>query len=98
MINKITSLHKGTYKQPDIFGYYGDFGGAYIPEMLHRNVEELKSSYIRIMYDDKLDCLHINPGAAGRQGWQKVRTIVRFVIDGSDIKDCEVIELGPLRG
>jgi tryptophan synthase beta chain len=52
MINKTTSLNKGTYKQPNIFGYYGNFGGAYIPEMLYRNVEELKARYIDIMYDD----------------------------------------------
>lgn len=52
MINRITSLNKGTYKQPNIFGYYGNFGGAYIPEMLHRNVEELKTRYIEIMYED----------------------------------------------
>src|SRR5260221_11074520 len=51
MINRITSLNKGTYKQPNIFGYYGNFGGAYIPEMLHRNVEELKDRYIEIIYD-----------------------------------------------
>ncbi len=51
MINKTTSLNKGTYKQPNIFGYYGNFGGAYIPEMLHRNVEELKNRYIEIIYD-----------------------------------------------
>jgi putative phosphoesterase len=52
------------------------------------------SHILKIMYDDKLQCLHINPGAAGKQGWQKARTIVRFVIDGPDMKDCEVIELG----
>ena len=40
MINITSFNQKGTYKQPNIFGYYGDFGGAYIPEMLHRNVEE----------------------------------------------------------
>jgi len=51
MINRTTSLNKGTYKQPNIFGYYGNFGGAYIPEMLHRNVEELKNRYIEIIYD-----------------------------------------------
>lgn len=34
-------------------GYYGKFGGAYIPEMLHRNVEELKNRYLTIMYDPK---------------------------------------------
>jgi hypothetical protein len=36
----------------------------------------------------------MNPGSAGKQGWHKVRTIIRFVIDGNDIKNCEVIELG----
>src|SRR6476620_10085556 len=38
-----------TYQRPDAQGYYGQFGGAYIPEMLHRNVEELKSRYLEIM-------------------------------------------------
>ena len=52
------------------------------------------SHILKVMYDDAIQCLYINPGAAGRQGWQKVRTIIRFVIDGKDIKDCEVIELG----
>lgn len=51
------------------------------------------SHILKIMYDDKLKCLHINPGAAGKQGWQKVSTLVRFAIDGKDIKDCEVIEM-----
>jgi predicted phosphodiesterase len=52
------------------------------------------SHILKIIYDEKLNCLHINPGAAGRQGWQSVRTIVRLVIDGDDMKGCEVIELG----
>ena len=52
------------------------------------------SHILKVMYDAKLHCLHINPGAAGRQGWHKVRTLVRFVIDGKDMKDCEIIELG----
>lgn len=52
------------------------------------------SHILKIIYDDKINCLHINPGAAGNQGWHKVRTIVRFTIDGANIKDCEVIELG----
>lgn len=38
-----------TYQHPDAQGYYGSFGGAYIPEMLHRNVEELKEKYLNIM-------------------------------------------------
>ncbi|MBS1621997.1 MAG: tryptophan synthase subunit beta [Bacteroidetes bacterium] len=51
MISRNILLNKGTYKQPNIFGYYGNFGGAYIPEMLHRNVEELKEKYLAIIGD-----------------------------------------------
>jgi tryptophan synthase beta chain len=40
-----------TYTQPDAQGYYGQYGGAYIPEMLHRNVEELKEKYLNIIYE-----------------------------------------------
>ena len=40
-----------TYQNPNTQGYYGHFGGAYIPEMLHRNVEELKERYLDIMYE-----------------------------------------------
>ncbi len=53
------------------------------------------SHILKIMYDKDLQCLHINPGAAGKQGWQKVRTLVRFAIEGKEFKNCEVIELGP---
>lgn len=35
------------------------------------------------------------PGAAGRQGWHQIKTLVRFVVDKGDIKQCEVIEIGP---
>jgi uncharacterized protein len=52
------------------------------------------SHILKIMYDDKLQCLHMNPGAAGKHGWHKMRTVIRFAIDGKNIKDCEVIELG----
>lgn len=40
-----------TYQQPNAQGYYGQFGGAYIPEMLHKNVEELKTKYLDIIYE-----------------------------------------------
>ena len=33
-------------------GFYGDFGGAFIPEMLYPNIQELKSSYRKILNDD----------------------------------------------
>ncbi len=51
------------------------------------------SHILKIMFDKQINCLHMNPGAAGKQGWQKVRTIIRFAIDGKEMKDCEVIEL-----
>ncbi len=52
------------------------------------------SHILKVMWDHQLDLLHINPGAAGYHGWQKVRTLIRLVIDGSDMRDLEVIELG----
>lgn len=51
------------------------------------------SHILKVQYDPTLSCLHINPGAAGLQGWQTVRTLVRFTIDGKHFKDLEVIEL-----
>ena len=51
------------------------------------------SHILKVMFDEKLNCLHMNPGAAGKQGWHKVRTLIRFVIDGKEMKNCEVIEL-----
>ena len=52
------------------------------------------SHILKVIFDDTLQCLHINPGAAGKEGWHKVRTLIRFVIDSRDIRECEVIELG----
>ncbi len=52
------------------------------------------SHILKVIYDDKINCLNMNPGAAGKQGWHKVWTLIRFIIDGKDMKDCEVIELG----
>lgn len=52
------------------------------------------SHILKVKYDERLGLLHINPGAAGLQGWQAVRTFVRFTVDGPEIKDLEVIELG----
>jgi putative phosphoesterase len=51
------------------------------------------SHILKVAYDKTLDCLHINPGAAGLQGWHKVRTLVRFTVDGRQFRDLEVIEL-----
>jgi tryptophan synthase beta chain len=42
-----------TYQQPNEQGYYGQFGGAFIPEMLHRNVEELRTKYLEFIYEEE---------------------------------------------
>lgn len=55
------------------------------------------SHILKVMYDKELGLLHVNPGAAGNQGWQKVRTLIRLVIDGAAMRDCEVVELGTRR-
>lgn len=52
------------------------------------------SHILKIIYDDGLQCLHMNPGAAGKTGWHSMRTLIRFNIHGKEMKDCEVIELG----
>lgn len=51
------------------------------------------SHILKIQYDKKLDLLHLNPGAAGNHGFHKVRTMLRFIIDGEKIKEMEIIEL-----
>ncbi|MEI6821180.1 MAG: metallophosphoesterase family protein [Bacteroidota bacterium] len=51
------------------------------------------SHILKVMYDQKHELLHINPGAAGRSGFHQVITLIRFCIDGINIKDLEIIEL-----
>tara|TARA_R110002049_G_scaffold2956_1_gene23801 strand:+ start:4102 stop:4596 length:495 start_codon:yes stop_codon:yes gene_type:complete len=52
------------------------------------------SHILKVMFDKNLNLLHMNPGACGTYGFHQVRTMLRFTIDGSDIKNLEVIELG----
>ena len=51
------------------------------------------SHILKVIYDDVNSLLHINPGAAGKYGFHKVPTLVRFTINESEIKDLEVVEL-----
>jgi putative phosphoesterase len=50
------------------------------------------SHILKVIPDKKLNLLHMNPGAVGKHGFHKARTMLRFKIDGSSIKDLEVIE------
>jgi putative phosphoesterase len=85
--------------------HIGGYPGRYAPgirEALKAYQPQLficgHSHILKVMYDKAIHCLHINPGAAGNQGWHQVRTLVKFTIDGRDIKDCQIIELGPRSG
>lgn len=52
------------------------------------------SHILKAMYDQKNNLLHLNPGACGKEGWHKTRTMMRFEINGDKIENLEVIELG----
>ncbi|WP_423818211.1 metallophosphoesterase family protein [Salinimicrobium sp. TIG7-5_MAKvit] len=80
-----------------IGGYPGRYSPA-VKEEIKANPPRIfisgHSHILKVMNDKKLGLLHMNPGAAGKQGFHQVRTMLRFRIDGKDIKDLEVIELG----
>ena len=80
-----------------IGGYPGRYDRS-VAGMLLRRPPRLfiagHSHILKVKYDPALGLLHINPGAAGLQGWHRVRTLVRFTVDGCDFRDLEVIELG----
>ena len=52
------------------------------------------SHILKAMYDQKNSLLHLNPGAVGKVGWHQMRTMMRFDINGDQIENLEVIELG----
>ena len=68
-----------------------------IKEEIYKNPPKLfisgHSHILKVMYDKKIDCLHMNPGACGKYGFHKVRTMLRFAINKTEIKDLEIIEL-----
>ena len=84
--------------------HIGGYPGRYAPGVRRMLIESRPkimvaghSHILKVMYDRELNLLHINPGAAGYHGWQKERTLVRLDIDGADIRDLEVIELGKIK-
>ena len=80
-----------------IGGYPGKYSPA-IREEIRDNPPKLficgHSHILKVMNDKQLNLLHMNPGAAGKQGFHKKRTMLRFKIEGEKISDLEVIELG----
>ncbi len=81
--------------------HIGGYPGHYSPEIrkeINLNPPKLfisgHSHILKVIYDQKYQMLHINPGAAGIHGFHQIRTLIRFTIDNLVIKDLEVIELG----
>ncbi|TCK68660.1 hypothetical protein DFQ05_0168 [Winogradskyella wandonensis] len=77
--------------------------GGYPPNYNLRVREQLKvnpprlficghSHILKVMPDKKLNLIHMNPGAVGKHGFHKARTMLRFIIDGKKIDNLEVIE------
>lgn len=79
-----------------IGGYPGKYSPA-IRQELMLNPPKLficgHSHILKVMPDAKLGLLHMNPGAAGTHGFQQVRTMLRFEIDGPNIQNLEVVEM-----
>ncbi|HEX8561470.1 MAG TPA: metallophosphoesterase family protein [Flavobacterium sp.] len=81
--------------------HIGGYPGKYNPNLKIRLAEDPPKLFIcghshilKVMFDKKLNLLHMNPGAAGKSGFHQVRTMLRFAVDGDKIKDLEIIELG----
>ena len=79
-----------------IGGYPGKYDSR-IRQQLYERPPKLfisgHSHILKVQFDPQLKLLHINPGAAGLQGWQTVRTLVRFSVEKGEFKDLEVIEI-----
>ncbi len=79
-----------------IGGYPDKYNAAVKPE-IYTNPPALfiagHSHILKVMFDKKINCLHLNPGAAGKQGWHKTRTLLRFSISEKRVHDLEVIEM-----
>lgn len=80
--------------------HIGGYPGKYDKSVKHLLLEEPPQLFIsghshilKVLFDKKLNLLHINPGAAGKYGFHTIRTIIRFKIDNGNFTDLEVIEL-----
>ena len=81
-------------------GYPGKYAREVIPEIFRHPPKLFISGHshiTKVMYDKTLDCLHINPGAAGLYGFHKARTLVKLTIDNGTFSDMEIIELAEKR-
>lgn len=80
-----------------IAGYPGRYAQGVSKILADNNINLMvcgHSHILKVMPDHSLNLLHINPGAAGYHGWQKVRTLIKLTLDAGTIKGLDVIELG----
>lgn len=80
-----------------IGGYPNHYAQQVKPEIYTKPPQLFISGHshiLKVIYDEKIKCLHINPGAAGKHGWHKVRTLIRFCISEEKIHTLAAIELG----
>lgn len=83
-----------------IGGYPGRYTPGLLPQLKASTPDLFISGHshvLKVMRDPQLGLLHMNPGAAGIYGFHKVRTMLRFRVDGKTISEVAAIELG-LRG
>ena len=84
-----------------IGGYPGKYNQR-VRESLQQNPPDIfitgHSHILKVQWDKKLSLMHMNPGACGISGFHQMRTMLRFTIDGKELKNLEVIELGPRGG
>lgn len=80
--------------------HIGGYPGRYEKKVRERIEKERPTLFIsghshilKVINDKKYNLLHMNPGAAGKSGIHKVITLLRFTIDGKQIKDLEIMEL-----
>lgn len=80
-----------------IGGYPGKYE-QHIKETIHQNPPDIflsgHSHILKVKRDQKLNLLHLNPGAAGKTGFHKQRTLLLMAIDNGRIDDLRVVELG----
>lgn len=80
--------------------HIGGYPGRY-PEWLYQKLKIDRpalficghSHILKVIYDKQLNLLHMNPGAIGKHGFQKVRTAIRFQVKEAKVSDVEIVEL-----
>lgn len=84
--------------------HIGGYPGHYFPEV-RQKLPQIKpdlficghSHILKVMPDKQYNLLHMNPGAAGKHGFHKIRTLLKFNVNGKKIENVRAVELG-LRG